>query len=990
MADKGSAPRAHVFNVPLGNDLCDVTAQWILQSAGADPLAISNNILLLPNNRAIKAMTEAFVRQAAPGMLLPHMVAVGDMQLDEALGPMLDPIEASGAIWPAIASFERLMLLAKLVQDQQPGDAPLSPAEALRLARKLAELIDALEVDLVDFTQFADIKIEADLAGHWQSAYARLLQILPAYRAQLTARKLMGPAERRNHLLAALEQRLAQNVDMPPVIAVGITTSAKAVARVLRRVALMPNGHVILPGVDLNLSNARWDDLSPSTDDSPGFGRRHNVEVHPQFHLKHLLELMGIDRSEIDILPTARTEPESTTISEIFCLPEQSIYWQDLPPLRKSLPHAKWLEAEDSAQEAKAIAVRIRGALEVAGKRVALITPDRELAVRVAGQLHRWGIEVDDSAGIPLLQTPPGTLALALVDAIWSRFSASSILAIAKHPLVFAGAERLAWLDHVRQLDLALRGTASGIGLSAITRRLQAARKPNTDLIAWWSGVATQLAPLERADGQPFEHVLASLRDVATALTDGGIWRGASGRELTRNWEEVTSSDLFTLGRVDATGLVATFKEIFSGAVVRPPYGGHPRVAIYGLLEARLQQADYLICSGLNEGTWPQIAQPDPWLAPAIRRHLKLPTLDRNIGLSAHDLATALGAQEVLLTRARRDRGGPTVASRFLLRIKALMGEALEVDDALLGWADALDRPAKKEPFASRPLPMPNAQQRLVSLSVTDFDQLKSDPYSFYAKRILGLPVLEKVDAEPSYAWRGSLVHDILEKWFTHDNCAVDKLVARADALLAQEASDPLLRTLWQPRIAAGLRWVADETKRLMAEEGRVVAVAEQPGTVHIKGIAVRGRVDRIDRTADGDLVIIDYKTGTPPSTKQINAGFALQLGLIGYMAEALAIKGVSGTASHFEYWSLAKNKAKDFGFIAVPTSTRAADNKPERADFVAFAVEQAEAAIGKWILGNTPFTAKLHPEFALYGDYDQLMRLQEWNGRQAIIEDAT
>jgi ATP-dependent helicase/nuclease subunit B len=988
MENEGSAPRAHVYNVPLGNDLCDVTAQWIIESAGADPLAISNNILLLPNNRAIKAMTEAFVRQAAPGMLLPRMVAVGDMQLDEALGPMLDPIDAGSALWPAIAPFERLMLLAKLVQDHQSGGAPLSPAEALRLARKLAELIDALEVDLIDFSQFADIKIEADLAGHWQSAYARLLQILPAYRSTLTARKLMGPAERRNHLLAALEQRLAQNAGEAPIIAVGITTSAKAVARVLRRVARLPNGHVILPGVDLELPDARWDDLSPSTDDSPSFARRRNVEVHPQFHLKHLLELMGIDRSEIDALPTASSAPEAVAISEIFCLPEHSIYWQELPPTRKSLPHAKWLEAEDSAQEAKAIALRIRGALEVTGKRVALITPDRELAVRVAGQLYRWGIEVDDSAGIPLLQTPPGTLMLALVDAISSRFSASSILAIAKHPLVFAGTERLDWLGHVRQLDLALRGTASGIGLLAITRRLQAARKPNEALIAWWTGFATLLSPLESADGQPFEDVLASLSDVATALTDGGIWRGASGRELTRNWEDVTASDLSTFGRADATGLVATFKEIFSGAVVRPPYGGHPRVAIYGLLEARLQQADMLICSGLNEGTWPQIAQPDPWLAPAIRRHLKLPTLDRNIGLSAHDLATALGAQEVLLTRARRDRGGPTVASRFLLRIKALMGETLEVDDELLMWADALDRPERKERFAERPVPMPNAEQRLVSLSVTDFDQLKSDPYSFYAKRILGLPVLEKVDAEPSYAWRGSLVHEILEKWFTHDQCAVDKLVARADALLAQEAADPLLRALWQPRIAAGLRWVADETRRFMTEQGREVAVAEQPGTVHLKGIAVKGRVDRIDRTADGDLVIIDYKTGMPPSTKQINAGFALQLGLIGYMAEQLAIKGVSGKASHFEYWSLAKKK-EVFGHIVAPTSTRASDKKPEPDDFVAFAVEQAEAAISKWILGDAPFTAKLHPEFALYGDYDQLMRLQEWNGRQAIIEDA-
>ena len=987
MHNEGSAPRAHVFNVPLGNDLCDVTAQWIIKSAGADPLAISNNILLLPNNRAIKAMTEAFVRLAAPGMLLPRMVAVGDMQLDEALGPMLDPIDMGSAIWPVIAPFERLMLLAKLVQDNRPSDAALSPAEALRLARKLADLIDALEVDLIDFTQFADIKIEADLAGHWQSAYARLLEILPAYRAALTARKLMGPAERRNHLLAALEQRLAQNVDMPPIIAVGITTSAKAVARLLRRVARLPNGQVILPGVDLALPDARWDDLSPATDDSPSFARRRNVEVHPQFHLKHLLELMGIDRSEIDLLPTAQPEQESAAISEIFCLPEHSIYWQELPPPRKSLPHVKWLEADDSAQEAKAIAVRIRGALEIAGKRVALITPDRELAVRVAGQLHRWGIDVDDSAGIPLLQTPPGTLALALVDAISNHFSASSILAIAKHPLVFAGTERLDWLDHVRQLDLALRGTASGIGLSAITRRLQAARKPNEALIAWWIGFAHLLSPLESADGQPFEDVLASLRDVATALTDGGVWRGASGRELTRSWEDVTASDLSTFGGADAAGLVATFKEIFAGAVVRPPYGGHPRVAIYGLLEARLQQADMLICSGLNEGTWPQIAQPDPWLAPAIRRHLKLPTLDRNIGLSAHDLATALGAQEVLLTRARRDRGGPTVASRFLVRIKALAGAALAADDALLEWADALDYPAVKEPFSTRPLPMPNAEQRLVSLSVTDFDQLKSDPYSFYAKRILGLPVLEKVDAEPSYAWRGSLVHEILEKWFTHDQCAVDMLVARADALLAQEATDPLLRALWQPRIAAGLRWVADETKRLMTEQGRVVAVAEQPGTIHLKGIAVKGRVDRIDRTADGDLVIIDYKTGIPPTTKQVNAGFALQLGLIGYMAEQLAIKGVSGTASHFEYWSLAKKK-DIFGHIVVPTSTRAVDNKPDRNEFIAFAVEHAEEAIGKWIYGEAPFTAKLHPEFALYGDYDQLMRLQEWNGRQAIIED--
>lgn len=987
--DNKDALRARIYNVPIGNDLCDVTARWVIRTAGADPLAITNVILLLPNNRAIKAMTEAFVRLASPGMLLPQMVAIGDMELDEALGPMLDPIASETPIWPVIGSFERLLLLARLVSENRPRDAPLSAAEALRLARKLAELIDELEVEMVEFKNFSDIAVDADLAGHWQTAYGQLLRILPLYREALQARRLLGPAERRNLLLAGLERRIAEGAGGVSIIAAGITTSAKGVARLLRRIALVPEGQVILPGLDLSLADDRWHDISPPTEsDQPQLIRR-NLDVHPQFHLKLLLDKMGIDRSEVETLPTAKTDKKTAVISEIFCLPEHSVAWEALPPAAKSLPHVKQLIAEDSAQEARAIAVRIRGELEQPQRRVALVTPDRELAVRVAAQLRRWDIVVDDSAGTPLLQTPPGALILALVDAISHRFSAASVLAIAKHPLAFAGAERLEWLEHTRRLDKALRGPADGTGLNAIVRRLENARKVDEALVHWWRGYAKILEPLEGAGGQMFDAVLANLRDVATVLTDGAVWRGASGRELARMWEDVSRSDLAALGRSDIVGISASFKEIFSYAVVRPPYGGHPRVAIYGLLEARLQQADLLICSGLNEGSWPQIAQPDPWLAPAIRRHLKLATLDRNIGLSAHDLATALGAGEVLLTRAMRDRSGPTVASRFLLRINALTAGKIITDETSLALAARLDRPDKKAPFETRPLPMPSALQRLVPLSVTDFDQLKADPYSFYAKRILGLQVLEKVDAAPSYAWRGSLVHDILEKWFTQDDCAAEALLQRATDLLATDAIDPVLRALWQPRVAAGLRWIAEETGRLMADEGRKVAIAEQPGELTINGISVKGRVDRIDRRADGSLVIIDYKTGAPPSPKQVNAGFALQLGLIGYMAEQNAIKGVSGSVTGFEYWSLSKKK-DTLGYIAVPTSSKPSDKKQKPEDFIEFALEHAENAVAKWILGDSPFTAKLHPEFAPYGDYDQLMRLQEWHGRQSISGDQT
>jgi ATP-dependent helicase/nuclease subunit B len=977
--------RSRVFSVPFGADFSDATTAHILEGAGTDPMAVSEMLLLLPNNRAIKAMTEAFVRRASPGLLLPRMVAIGDLALDEALGPLLDPLSSDDAIWPAINPAARIMLLAELVLRHRPKGQSVSAAEALRLARKLAEMIDELEIEQVGLHQLSELNVEADLAEHWQSSYDQIQTILPAYKRELQARELLGPAERRNILLGRLEDRLRDTPPEVPVIAAGITTAASAVARLLRRITRIPNGAVILPGVDLTMPTADWDALLPAPQDDGTPKAPRNVEVHPQFHLKLLLDRMGISRDEVSVLPSATVSAQSPVIVDIFCMPQQSAGWRDLPISRKRLPNMRLVEAQDSAHEAKIIALHARGALEQAGKRIAVITPDRELAVRVAAQLRRWGIAVDDSAGRPLLQTPEGTLILALAEAVANRFAATNILEIAKHPLVNIGDERLAWLEQARALDRHLRGPAEGIGLQAVSERLVRQAADDELLQKWWSDFAAILEQLARGSKANLAGTLQAIQTVADTLTGGQIWKGAAGRELARVWEEISACNLSAIPVADASSIPSILAELFSGVVVRPPYGGHPRVAIYGLLEARMQQADIVICAGLNETTWPQIAQPDPWLAPAIRRRLGLATLDRNIGLSAHDLATALGAKEVLLTRARRDRGGPTVASRFLLRIKALLGEQLQVDAAVPQLAMLLDTPTVIQPFATRPKLVPTAEQRRVKISITDFDQLKSDPYSFYAKRILRFKVLDPVDAEPSHAWRGTLVHDILQHWFQQDDCAPEKLIARAEALLTDGTLDPLLRTLWQPRIADGLRWIAHETQRMRDEEGRRLLIAEEKGEIELLGVTINGRADRIDALADGSLVIIDYKTGMPPKPKQVNAGFALQLGLVGLMAERGAIKGAAGDALRFEYWSLAKNKDRDFGYVSVASSTKPNDKKHAPEDFVAFIKGQAEEALGKWILGSEPFTAKLHPEYSDYADYDQLMRRQEWDGRQSI-----
>jgi ATP-dependent helicase/nuclease subunit B len=975
------AIRPRLYAVPLGYSLADTLAGYLLDQAGEARETLADTLILLPNNRAIKTLTDSFVRRAEKGLLLPRMVAVGDLNLDEAMGPLLDPIGDSAlpAIPPAISDIERRILLTRLIREQRNT---ITAVEALRLAKQLTGALDQLDVEKVSLDQVNGTDLSDDLSSHWQTAYSDFLSVARAYKAELAKRNLLGPAARRNLLLDRFAAALPQLPSSMPVIAAGISTAAPAIAGLLKAVSRLPGSMLVWPHVDLEMKAEEWDALGPIVrqEGKPPVSE----ETHPQFHLKLLFERMAVRRDEIAIFPGIKAKPKLAAVDQIFCRADATLGWSDLKQTQKQLDHVTTLTAADSAEEALSIAILIRQALEQPEKRIALVTPDRELAVRVAAQLLRWGVRVDDSAGQPLAQLPNATLLFALAELYADQIGPVSLLAVLKHPLVEEGDGRLEWLEQVRALDLLLRGPRLGIGLSAIADVIAAQEVKTKDsrLSDWWAGVAEIFAGFGGRDGKKLPAIIDLLTEAADRLTDGKIWQGQAGRQLAQLLEDYRATDLSILGETDRGAVPALIAQLLDSEVIRPVFGSHPRVAIYGLLEARLQQADLVICGGLNEGSWPQLAQPDPWLAPRLRRELKLPGLDRNIGLSAHDLASLLGASEVVLTRAERDRSGPVVASRFWLRMQALLGSQLAQENEALALARIIDVGAKTEPVR-RPAPRPSREQRRVEISVTQVDTLKADPYSFYARNILKLKTLDAVGVEPSAALRGTMVHDVLEHWAKTDKLDPDKLIARAHGLLANPAFHPALRVLWQPRITSGLEWIAKQTAELRSE-GRVVIAAESKGRIKIAGIELVGRADRIDKLLDGGFVVVDYKSGQPPTKKSVTVGFSLQLGLIAAMAEDGSIAGVRGTAKGFEYWSIAKSRAGGFGYMSKPVS----DKNGESADFVVKSVKAAREAIESLILGDDPFIAKLHPEYALYGDYDQLMRLGEWYGRELVHDD--
>ena len=952
-----------VYSIPAHRSFADALAIGLINALGRNPVALARGRILLPNNRAVRTITEAFVRASDGGLILPRLIAIGDPDLGERIGGALDPLDLADDIPPAIDPLDRQLLLTKLLAADATGTA-----EAMRIAAELARTMDQLAIEEVPARSLVDAVNESpEFAAHWLQSIDRFRAILDRWPALLAERGVIDLAERRSRLLHALAKRWSAHPPDGFTLAAGITTSAPAVSALQARIARLPSGAVILPGLaDLRaMPDEEWDALGP---DDEGRGE----ESHPQYHLKRLLARIGVSRTEL--LPwrgggrAASSSARGRAVIQAMVAPRFSDKWTRLSAPERRLSGIRVAELPDPASEAQAIAIALREIVESPGRTGALVTPDRNLASRVSAHLQRWGIEADDSAGQPLSQTPAGTLLLAVAEAVAENLAPVPLLVLLKHPLVGGdGDDRRRWLDAVRQVDLGLRGPRPKAGINGLDERL--AEKVSTG----WRLIRPYVSALCGMSGVLSLAGMASfVRECVDRLAGDAAWRGPDGRlaaELLANLEQ--SADALDVN-LATEEIVPILRGLMDELPVRRAYGGHPRVFIWGLLEARLQKADLLILGGMNEGMWPSLPSPDPWLAPQIRRALGLPGLEFRTGLAAHDFMSALGAPQVLLTRARRDSRSPTVASRLWLRLQAMTG-GMTRDQRLERLALALDASVRTEP-AGRPAPKPPIAARPRKIAVTDLDRLRADPYAFYAKTILKLKPEEPVDAAHHAAWKGVAVHEVLEAWFKQDDCDPARLRARAEIMLADEAIHPMLRALWSPRLMEAIEWIGTEVAK-DRESGRRPIVAEEFGEAEIAGVTLYGKVDRIDRLPDGRLAIVDYKTGQAPAKNAVAEGFAMQLGLLSLIARMGGFKDVKGEAGAHEYWSLAKKQGK-IGYRQAPDSDDGPDAFAERA------LALFSAAAAKWLLGDEPFAAKLNPVYAPYEDYDQLMRLEEWYGR--------
>jgi ATP-dependent helicase/nuclease subunit B len=1014
---------ARVFTIPASAPFLPTLIRALAEGrliegfpAAGDPLALAKATLFLPTQRAGQLARAAFLDVLdTSAAVLPRIVPLGEIDEDELIFAGAATGEGALDVPQELGGLERRMVLTRLVQQwiASPGlrtgtGKPLvanTPASALALADALARLIDDMTTRQVPWNRL-DTLIPPEFDAYWQKTLEFLQIACTAWPAILDERGLIEPAARRDLLIEAERLRLLGSDG--PVIAAGSTGSMPATAKLLDTIAKLPHGAVVLPGLDTELDAQTWDLIGGSDDDAAAHG-------HPQFAMHALLARMGISRD--DVVTLGAGSGRERLLSEALRPASATDRWAAARVGYVATAEGiAMIEAANAEEEALAVAVALREAVE-RGRTAALVTPDRALARRVGAALARWQIAADDSGGDALPDTQAGVFARLAAEVILDGLPPVGLLALVKHPRFRLGAASGAHARAIAALERAvLRGPRPRPGTDGLAGALTRFREelakfhrgeptdlhradPRTtiadaDIVSAQEFVAAltmAIAPLEGLQGrQSFVALAKRHADTLDALADAtpapsAAWARTDGEELAKAFAEIAqqreSDDL----AIEATDYAELFTATIATRVCRRTGAPGDRVRILGPLEARLVTVDRVVLGGLVEGVWPPDTRSDPWLSRPMRRDLGLDLPERRIGLSAHDFAQLAGTPDVVLTRAAKLGGAPTVASRFVQRLAAVAGEhwtaMLARGGQYVAWARALDRAGSVKPVP-RPRPRPPLDARPGRLSVTEIEHWLRDPYTIYAKHILRLRPLDAVDTPPGARDRGTVIHGAIgeftetyAKGLPADPLAA--LLALGEKHFAPLRDFPEARAFWWPRFMRIARWfVAWEAQR----RANATAIhAETDGELGIRidkwMFKLTTRADRIERRSDGSFAILDYKTGSTPTEPQVRTGLSPQLTLEGAILR------------HGGFKDLAPGSLSELTYVSVRGRDPAGEEKriefkEGTPDFHAdHALARLNSVVARFADPKTPYRSLVSPMWKMrYGDYDHLARVSEWS----------
>lgn len=914
-----------IYNIPAGASFFDTMARWVLQQED-----IVNSLIILPSRRSCNALRDAFLRATnGTPIILPQIFPIHSIDAIPELA------EFSATLSAPISPLHKKVELAKLIQKVTPN---ILFEQALNLADELADFLDEIITHDVDLAKLENI-VPDDLAVHWQKTLQFLKIVSFNWKGLLAEKGLLDNMELQRLLLEKLNNSLQnQSFKRSNIIFAGHKNYTPQIAGLLKTVSDLPNGTVIFSSIE------KTQKVLPPT--------------HPQYHLKKLLS--HIDKEYQTLGENSNYDERRNLLQEALKPAKETASWcsatLNIDDALKGLSFEPFKNLEE---EAMAISLMLREALETKGKTAICITPDRNLARRVVSHMKRFGIELNDSGGTPLKNISQTIFLRLLAEVVASDFAPIPLLALLKHPCCFCNMERGELLNKTRALEKdLLRGV-----------------RPKPEIIKeQFAFLYDEIEPFAALHNNPkvdFQKLIKEHIKVAEIISQN-LWNKAEGEAIA---DFIRDALELEIGDINPQEYTTIFDALLEGQIYRPKFGFHPRIHLLGTIEANLQTSDLVIISGLNEGVFPSYSSSGIWLNNGMREELGLPSKDEKIGLSAHDFYMLACNKEVVLTRAEKIDGVETIPSRWWLRLETfikLKGGHFLKEKHWKEWIKLFNTPEKFEetqPASANP----PVEARPKKLSVTQIDTLMRDPYSIYAKKILRLEKLDEIDEELSVADFGSAVHKALELFAKNPVAreeAYEKLLecGKHKDAFGDMLEQPIVHSFWWSRFERIAKWFIKTHYSRRFDE----IVAEQKLEFHGVGgtdFTLTGTADRIEKSQSGD-VIIDYKTGTLPTKKDIFSGFSTQLLLLALLTEKNGYnpKGL-------EYWKLSGNKDKIDDILKSKEVLGI-----ELSEILKETEDMLTEIVNTFFYNQTPFLACPNTEKSpVYNDYTHLERIKEW-----------
>ncbi len=818
-----------ICNIPFGLCFLKTLASFLKSDTNTDsPFARAATHVWLPTNRGVMGLKESLVNDTRAHFVLPTLHSLADLESKNPFS--LKEIED---LPKAIGAFERLAMVMDFLPATMHVKKVFSIAEYLITLHDEC-IISDVSVELLE-SQY-DSKLYENAPAHVQDAFQNL-RILTHHLPQAMAKRgLVTESWRRQQAMRILAENLKKNPPSHPIVIAGTTGTVPATRALLKAVHDLPNGIVVLPGLDGASDPVRVA----------------NMRSHPQHTLFDLCSYLEVNPQNVPDLGEA---PDDFSVGR-RC---DAMALFKAPPFDKkteSSANPVLIECASQAEEARVITAIVREKLFETESSIAIVTPNQALTRRLKSELSLYGITPNDSAGVSLKDTPVGSF-LMNFSAFLQNPSCATFIHLAKHPLC-AKASRAEHLAYIR-------------GYEILLRKKQVPWDSDADSL-----LIIQLKDLlkKRAECQSFYNFIQFFKDAANALSSEALFSNNDGESAAAFFDTLVKTPPFI--RRDFEDAILTLM------VMAPPVHAHEglgsRVRILGALEARLNTAGVVICASLNEGKWPKTPENDPLLSDSFRIQVGLPSQRRRQGLSAHDFCTSFYASNLYMTRSIREGGEAMLQSRLWTRMQGRYGVSSSVYSDIANYQMTSSALSQKPPL---PAPLKNHRPNVYYAS--HVEQLMRDPYAYYTRHILKLDPFPALDEVLSAKDKGQVFHDVLDKYVKAEAAPTfEKLIDFSKPFFEnlEEKGRGVVQTFWWYRFKRVAEWWHEKLDIEPVSHRATEVVGEIKFSLEGAPVALKSRADRIDVPMDGGAVlrIIDYKTGTLPTRKSITDGSSPQL----------------------------------------------------------------------------------------------------------------